>query len=87
MIFYIIRDAAVAAGIEKRVSPHNLRHSFATHLLEGGANLRAIQEMLGHEDLSTTEIYVHLDRSRIRGELLRHHPHFRPHTADKDPQL
>ncbi len=87
MIFYIIRDAAVAAGIEKRVSPHTLRHSFATHLLEGGANLRAIQEMLGHEDLSTTEIYVHLDRSRIRGELLRHHPHFRPHTADKDPQL
>lgn len=77
MVFYIIRDAAAAAGITKTVGPHTLRHSFATHLLEGGANLRAIQEMLGHETLSTTELYVHLDRSRLRAELLRHHPHFR----------
>lgn len=77
MVFYIIRDAAAAAGITKTVSPHTLRHSFATHLLEGGANLRAIQEMLGHESLATTEIYVHLDRSRLRAELMAHHPHFR----------
>lgn len=77
MVFYVIRDAAKAAGITKKVSPHTLRHSFATHLLEGGANLRAIQEMLGHESISTTEIYIHLDRSRLRTELLNHHPHYR----------
>lgn len=77
MVFYVIRDLAKAAGIMKKVSPHTLRHSFATHLLEGGANLRAIQEMLGHESISTTEIYIHLDRSRLRSELLEHHPHYR----------
>ncbi len=77
MVFYIIRDLARDAGIIKKVSPHTLRHSFATHLLEGGANLRAIQEMLGHESISTTEIYIHLDRSRLRSELLEHHPHYR----------
>lgn len=77
MVFYVVRDLAAAAGIDKTVSPHTLRHSFATHLLEGGANLRAIQEMLGHESIATTEIYVHLDRSRLRSELLAHHPHYR----------
>lgn len=76
MVFYIIRDLARAAGIQKKVSPHTLRHSFATHLLEGGANLRAIQEMLGHESIATTEIYIHLDRSRLRSELIEHHPHY-----------
>lgn len=76
MVFYIIRDLAEAAGIQRKVSPHTLRHSFATHLLEGGANLRAIQEMLGHESIATTEIYLHLDHSFLRRELLMHHPHF-----------
>ena len=80
MVFYIVRDLAAAAGIEKKVSPHTLRHSFATHLLEGGANLRAIQEMLGHESIATTEIYIHLDRSRLWRELLEHHPHYRKNS-------
>lgn len=74
MIFYIIKQLAEAAGIRKEVSPHTLRHSFATHLLEGGANLRAIQQMLGHEDIYTTEIYLHIDRSMLRAEILAHHP-------------
>lgn len=77
MVFYVVKDLADKAGITKKVSPHTLRHSFATHLLEGGANLRAIQEMLGHESISTTEIYIHLDRSRLRSELLEHHPHYK----------
>lgn len=74
MIFIIIRRLAQAAGITKEISPHTLRHSFATHLLEGGANLRAIQQMLGHESIATTEIYLHLDTTRLRDEILRFHP-------------
>lgn len=74
MIFYIVKQLAELAGIHKNVSPHTLRHSFASHLLEGGANLRAIQEMLGHENIGTTEIYLHFDRSMLHKELLEHHP-------------
>lgn len=74
MIFTIVKQLAELAGIKKNISPHTLRHSFATHLLEGGANLRAIQMMLGHESLGTTEIYLHIDRSRLREEILNHHP-------------
>ena len=74
MIFYIIRDLAALAGIRKTISPHTLRHSFATHLLEGGANLRAIQQMLGHESIATTEIYIHIDRSQLRDEIMKCHP-------------
>ena len=73
-IFYWVKELAVAAGIQKKISPHTFRHSFATHLLEGGANLRAIQAMLGHESISTTEIYTHIDRSRLRREIMEHHP-------------
>lgn len=72
--FYWVKELAVAAGIQKKISPHTFRHSFATHLLEGGANLRAIQAMLGHESISTTEIYTHIDRSRLRREIMEHHP-------------
>lgn len=74
MVFTIIKQLAELAGIRKNVSPHTLRHSFATHLLEGGANLRAIQQMLGHESIATTEIYVHLDTTQLRRQLLLHHP-------------
>jgi integrase/recombinase XerD len=74
MIFTIVKNLASDAGIVKRISPHTFRHSFATHLLEGGANLRAIQQMLGHESITTTEIYVHIDRSSLRREILEHHP-------------
>ena len=74
MIFHIIKDLAEKAGITKNISPYTFRHSFATHLLEGGANLRAIQLMLGHEKITTTEIYTHIDREFLRNEILFHHP-------------
>ena len=74
MVFHIIKTLAEAIGLKKRISPHTFRHSFATHLLEGGANLRAIQCMLGHESIGTTEIYTHIDKSRLRSEIIEHHP-------------
>lgn len=76
MIFLIIKDLVQKAGIKKTVSPHTFRHSFATHLVEGGADLRAVQEMLGHESITTTEIYTHLDREFLRKTLERFHPSF-----------
>ncbi len=77
MIFLIIKDLVKKAGIKKTVSPHTFRHSFATHLIEGGANLRAVQEMLGHESITTTEIYTHLDREFLRKTLEQFHPSFK----------
>lgn len=74
MVFYIIKDLAEKAGIKKTLSPHSFRHSFATHLVEGGADLRAVQEMLGHESITTTEIYTHLDRQFLRDNILSYHP-------------
>ena len=74
MIFHLIKELADKADITKKISPHTFRHSFATHLLEGGANLRAIQAMLGHESITTTEIYTHIDRNRLRQEIIEHHP-------------
>lgn len=73
-LFVYIKEYARKAGITKNISPHTFRHSFATHLLEGGANLRAIQMMLGHEDISTTEVYMHIDKTHLRQEILEHHP-------------
>jgi integrase/recombinase XerD len=77
MIFLIIKESAKNAGISKNISPHTLRHSFATHLVEGGADLRAVQEMLGHESITTTEIYTHLDREYLRDTLQRFHPAYK----------
>lgn len=74
MIFTIIKQLALQAGIKKNISPHTFRHSFATHLVEGGADLRAVQEMLGHESITTTEIYTHLDRDFLRSTLIDYHP-------------
>lgn len=74
MIFKLVKRAAAQAGVLKTISPHTLRHSFASHLLEGGANLRAIQQMLGHESIATTEIYLHVDTGALRREILAHHP-------------
>lgn len=74
MVFHIIKELAESIGLKKNISPHTFRHSFATHLLEGGANLRAIQCMLGHESIGTTEIYTHIDKQRLRSEIIEHHP-------------
>ena len=74
MVFMIIKDLASKAGIEKNISPHTFRHSFATHLVEGGADLKAVQDMLGHESITTTEIYTHLDSKYLRETILNHHP-------------
>ena len=74
MVFYIIKDLALKANIQKSISPHTFRHSFATHLIEGGANLRAVQDMLGHENITTTEIYTHLDQRFLRDAILTYHP-------------
>lgn len=86
MVFHFIKTLCEQVGLKKNISPHTFRHSFATHLLEGGANLRAIQAMLGHESIATTEIYTHLDRSRLREEILLHHPrnikYFQEHDKD-----
>ena len=77
MIFLILKELAKKAGITKNISPHTFRHSFATHLVEGGADLRAVQEMLGHESITTTEIYTHLDREFLRNTLQQFHPAFK----------
>lgn len=76
MIFLLLKDLVKKAGIDKKISPHTFRHSFATHLVEGGADLRAVQEMLGHESITTTEIYTHIDRDYLRDTLQRFHPAF-----------
>ena len=73
-IFLFIKELAVITGINKTIGPHTFRHSFATHLVEGGADLRAIQEMLGHESITTTEIYTHLDREFLKGTIIQYHP-------------
>lgn len=80
MVFHIIKELANNIGLKKNISPHTFRHSFATHLLEGGANLRAIQCMLGHESIGTTEIYTHIDKNRLRHEIIEHHPRNKNYT-------
>lgn len=80
MVFHIIKTLADHIGLTKNISPHTFRHSFATHLLEGGANLRAIQSMLGHESIGTTEIYTHIDRHQLRDEIINHHPRNRKYN-------
>ena len=77
MIFYIVKESAKNAEIKKEVSPHTFRHSFATHLIEGGADLRAVQEMLGHSSITTTEIYTHLDNDYLKSTINQFHPRYR----------
>jgi integrase/recombinase XerD len=86
MVFHIIKELADTIGLQKNISPHTFRHSFATHLLEGGANLRAIQCMLGHESIGTTEIYTHMDTHRLRSEIIEHHPRNRTSRRKTDEQ-
>jgi integrase/recombinase XerD len=74
MIFTIIKDLSATIGLKKVISPHTFRHSFATHMIEGGANLRAVQDMLGHESITTTEIYTHLDQRFLRDAIITFHP-------------
>ena len=83
-VFCLIRTLAEQAGIQKEISPHTLRHSFATHLLEGGADLHAIQLMMGHESIATTEVYTHVDRSALRADILRYHPRNQQHPTSHD---
>ena len=83
MVFTIIKDLAAKAGIRKNISPHTFRHSFATHLVEGGADLRAVQEMLGHESITTTEIYTHLDKEYLRSTIIEFHPREQRKNAGK----
>lgn len=80
MIFLIVKQAAENAGIKKNISPHSFRHAFATHLIEGGADLRSVQEMLGHENITTTEIYTHLDRSFLEDTIRNFHPRYKRKT-------
>lgn len=82
MVFHFIKEYALKANIKKNISPHTFRHSFATHLLEGGANIRAIQQMLGHEKITTTEIYTHMDREYLRQEIIEHHPRNMDHQKE-----
>ena len=84
MVFHIIKVLAENIGLKKTISPHTFRHSFATHLLEGGCNLRAIQSMLGHESIATTEIYMHIDRTLLRSEIIEHHPRNRKNREKHD---
>ena len=76
-VFTVIKDCAAKIGLEKVISPHTFRHSFATHLIEGGADLRAVQEMLGHASITTTEIYTHLDRDYLRSTIMQYHPRYK----------
>jgi len=87
MIFILLKALVLEAGIKKTVSPHTFRHSFATHLVEGGADLRAVQEMLGHESITTTEIYTHLDRAYLRETLQKFHPAFQAESKAQSLKL
>jgi integrase/recombinase XerD len=77
MVFLVIKECAAKVGLKKTISPHTFRHSFATHLIEGGADLRAVQEMLGHSSITTTEIYTHLDREYLRSTIMQFHPRYK----------